>query len=43
VHVSIGRRAEELGFERVVLYMADEPEPEALRILDGVSAALELT
>jgi probable F420-dependent oxidoreductase len=36
-------RAGDLGFERVVLYMADDPEREALAILDAASAALELT
>ena len=35
-------RAAELGFERVVLYMADDAEPEALAILDAASAALGL-
>jgi probable F420-dependent oxidoreductase len=35
-------RAGELGFERVVLYMADDPEPEAMAILDAASAALAL-
>jgi probable F420-dependent oxidoreductase len=36
-------RAEELGFERVVLYMADDAEPEALAILDAAAGALDLT
>jgi hypothetical protein len=36
-------RAGELGFERVVLYMADDPEPEALAILDATAEALHLT
>jgi probable F420-dependent oxidoreductase len=35
-------RAGELGFERVVLYMADDPEPEALAILDAAAEALDL-
>jgi probable F420-dependent oxidoreductase len=35
-------RADDLGFERVVLYMADDPELEALAILDAASAALGL-
>ena len=35
-------RAGELGFDRVVLYMGDDPEPAALAILDATSAALGL-